>query len=573
MAAAFTRQDLLDLAGLRLFERGLACVDAVADLRLEDGALLATVHDREPYPVRLGVGPEGLSGRCACPEGDGGQWCAHMVAVGLAKLDGVGGGDDGDLGDGAEHPLYDYLSGLDHDTLVDLLVEAAEEDEELGDRLRADAVRHALQSAAQRVAEGEGELRDIPELNHLVVAAMSPDWALDTSGAQRYAEQVEGVVELIGAVLDADQAAAALHLCEQAIGRFRALAGTAADPSSEELAAGAEGLAQLHLEACESAGAPAPALGRWLAECHATQELGVPCGLDAYGKLLGEAGLAAYADALTTAWAARAPERSDYTLTRRMEQLYAVVGDTDALVDVLATDLGSPGRYLRIAEVLAAAGRADDALAWAERGLAATPDGRAHDERLLTFAVDHHQRAGRGGEAVALRRRQFSARPGADEFRALQAAALAAAGADGWSEQRAWALGELRERAARRSARSWESPAAPLIDLLVAVGDLDGAWEAAIAFAAGHPALLRLARLRAAAHPADAVPVFRAEVDLQIEGRSRESFRAAVDWIERIRDLYQQLGTPEATGRLLAEIRGTHAAQGSLLAELDARGL
>jgi len=561
MAAAFTRQDLLDLAGPHLFERGLACVDAVAELRLQDGALLATVHGREPCLVRLGVGPEGLSGRCACPEGDSGQWCEHMVAVGLAKLDGVGGSDDGDDGDrvagGEDHPLYEYLSGLDHDTLVDLLIEAAEDDEELGDRLRADAGRHTLQAAAQRVAVGE--LSDIPELIQVVAAAMSPDWPLDALGTRRYAEQVEGVVELIGAVLDADLAAAALYLCEQAIGQFRSLAGTA-DRSSEELAAAAEGLAQLHLEACESAGAPSLPLGRWLAECHATPDLGVPYGLDAYDKLLGETGLAAYADALTTAWSGRAAGGSDHTLARRMEQLHAVLGDTDALVDVLAGDLTSPGRYLRIAEALAAADRLTDALAWAERGLAATPDGRAHDERLLAFAVAHYELTGRGGEAVALRR---------DQFRALQAAA----GADGWPEQRAWALGELRERAARPTARSWENPAAPLIDLLVADGDLDGAWEAATAFAAGHPALLRLAQLRAAAHPADAVPVYRAEVDLQIEGMSRESFRAAVDWIARLRELYQQLGTPEETGRLVEEIRGTHGTQGSLLAELDARGL
>ena len=549
MAAAFTRQDLLDLAGPRLFEQGQAQVDAVSGLRLQDGALLATVHGPVPYLVRLGVGAEGLSGRCECAQGGGeGRWCEHLVAVGLAKLDGVGADEDEPQ---EEHPLYDYLSGLDHAALVDLLIEAADEDEELGDRLRADSVRSALRSAGRRVAEeGLTGAYDLSDLVRVIGAAMTPDG------------QLQDVIELIGTVLDAGGSTAAVFLAQRVIDQ---LGSVVADGSPELLSGKAKELAELHLEACEADGVADPLpLADWLARCHTAPDLGAPLGLDAYVDLLGEAGLARYAAVLSAEWAKRPAGTRDYTLGYRMEELHEVLGDTDALVEVLATDLTSPARYLRIAEALAAAGRVADAFVWAERGLAATPEGRAHDDRLLAFAAHH------GGDAVALSREQFQRRPGLAEFRALQEAA----GPDAWPGQRTWALGELRDRAATSSARSWENPSAPLIELLVADGDLDAAWEAATTFAAKHhPTLLRLARLRATTHPADAVPVYRAELDQQIEARTRESYRAAIDCLTRLRDLYGQLGTPEEGDRLLGEIRATHRTNGSLLAELEAHGL
>jgi hypothetical protein len=53
-----------------------------------------------------------------------------------------------------------------------------------------------------------------------------------------------------------------------------------------------------------------------------------------------------------------------------MERLVKAEGDVDALVTLYAQGLDPSGAtHLRIAEELESAGRADEALAWAERGL------------------------------------------------------------------------------------------------------------------------------------------------------------------------------------------------------------
>ena len=54
-----------------------------------------------------------------------------------------------------------------------------------------------------------------------------------------------------------------------------------------------------------------------------------------------------------------------------MESLARVSGDIDELVAIKAKDLSSAYQFLRIAEILLGAGRKDEALTWAERGLTA----------------------------------------------------------------------------------------------------------------------------------------------------------------------------------------------------------
>jgi tetratricopeptide (TPR) repeat protein len=455
-------------------------------------------------------------------------------------------------------PLPGYLAGLDHAALVGLLLEAAATDQELGERLRSAAVRAGLREAGT----------DPVAVEAAVDAALRPVGPLDGPGARLYAEQVGVVVGVLRRILADGGADLVVRLAQQAVERFGAAA-VRADDSSGELGAIAEDLAELHLDACREGRPDAAELAGWLAERHLkVDQEDVPFGIDAYAQVLGDSGLDAYSSTLTIVWdqpeAAGSP-----ALAHRLEALHAARGDIDALVAVLAADLRHPSRHLRIAELLAAEGRVAEAVDWAERGLAAAPTGRGPDVLLLAFLAEHYGAVGRGDEAVARLREQFQRRPDHDAYLALAAAAPP----ESRSEQRAWALSELHRRAARPTTRSWENPASPLIEFLVADGDLDAAWAAARQYAVPHRALLRLAQLRAATHPADAVPVYRQEIDNQIEEQSRESFRAAVGWIVRLGDLYRQLGTPDEAGRLVAEIRALHHTKGSLMTELDARGL
>ena len=454
-------------------------------------------------------------------------------------------------------PLPRYLAGLGHGALVGLLLEAAAEDQGLGERLRSVAVRAALRGAGS----------DPAVLEAAVDTALRPVGGLDRPGTRLYAEQVAAVVGFLRSTLAGGDAALVVRLAQRAVEQVGA-ATARADDSSGELGATAEDLAELHLDACREGRPDEAELGEWLAERHLTADQDIPYGIDSYAQILGDRGLDAYSSTLTIVWD-QPGTAGGPALARRLEDLHTARGDTDARVAVLAADLGHPSRHLRIAELLAAEGRVAEAVDWAERGIAASPAGRGPDAPLLAFLAEHYGAVGRRDEAVALLREQFQRRPDHDAYRAL---AAAAAPGDG-SEQREWALAELHRRAARPTTRSWENPASPLIEFLVADGDLDAAWAAARQYAVPHRALLRLAQLRAATHPADAVPVYRQEIDNQIEEQSRESFRAAAGWTVRLRDLYRQLGAQEQGMRVVAEIRALHRTQGSLMAEFDTRGL
>lgn len=95
-------------------------------------------------------------------------------------------------------------------------------------------------------------------------------------------------------------------------------------------------------------------------------------GAGTYGEALGDQGMADYRRLITEAWQ-RNPTGHERFL---LHDVLQATGDVDALIDLYAADLGPRGRtHLMIAQELDRAGRADEALDWAERGLRETADG------------------------------------------------------------------------------------------------------------------------------------------------------------------------------------------------------
>jgi uncharacterized Zn finger protein len=84
-----TRDMLLDAAGRVYFERGEEYFDmgAVQAVRERDGIIRATVHGTQPYKVGLMLSAGEMDGKCACPLGQNGEFCKHLVATGLAYIE------------------------------------------------------------------------------------------------------------------------------------------------------------------------------------------------------------------------------------------------------------------------------------------------------------------------------------------------------------------------------------------------------------------------------------------------------------------------------------------------------
>ena len=139
----YTVDDVLALAGQASYDRGVDYIERVTGLAFDGGRVTAAVEGTAEYEVELRV-EGGLEGYCDCPHSGEGNFCKHCVAVALVFLYHA---EHGTLvtvaGEtGTSGGLAEYLAGLEHSELVDLLLEAAERDPLLGLQLtlRAAAV-------------------------------------------------------------------------------------------------------------------------------------------------------------------------------------------------------------------------------------------------------------------------------------------------------------------------------------------------------------------------------------------------------------------------------------------------
>ena len=139
---AITRAALKKLAGDVYFERGVDYYDAgtVVQLRVGNDGITARVQGSEliPYLVRFWHEKQKLQWGCACPLGDEGAFCKHVVATGLAyragdEVDNLD--SEPDNADALEE-IRQLLKLLDPPALEDLITQQALWDERLLAELR-----------------------------------------------------------------------------------------------------------------------------------------------------------------------------------------------------------------------------------------------------------------------------------------------------------------------------------------------------------------------------------------------------------------------------------------------------
>ena len=137
--AEFTVAELHDRAGDKAFQsagQGIADMDGphedewslYSTITLDDGQELETIlHHRAGKP---------LSGDCTCPEAHGMALCTHLVWVGLAHL-GLN-APPGEALNAETTPaseLHPWLATLRQDQLIELIIEAADDNREYRRRL------------------------------------------------------------------------------------------------------------------------------------------------------------------------------------------------------------------------------------------------------------------------------------------------------------------------------------------------------------------------------------------------------------------------------------------------------
>jgi uncharacterized Zn finger protein len=583
LAAVLGRDTLRRLAGPTWFERGerYAADGAVSALVEDGGVVVARVLGTSAYRVRLWVDGSALGFACSCPLGREGACCKHCVAVGLVWSAG------GEQATGGEprasvttmDQVRAHLAGQSKDALVELLVAQAMGDERLHRRLLLEATRPAEPGVASAAGPSVASMRA-----WIDQAARLNDF-LDEDEAEDYAAGVEDVVDALERQLEDGHSAAVVELVEHAIDMVESSM-SYVDDSGGDVGGVLGRLAELHLAACEQADLDPVALAErlFLRELNGESDTFFEA-LHGYAEALGPAGLAAYRKLAEAQWeqmALRAKGAADYMvdhrrwrITHMMETLARVEGDVDGLVAVIARDLSHAYAYLRVAEVLREAGRDDEALQWAERGMAAFPEPRA-DSRLREFLAEQYHQRGRHDDAVGLVWEAFSAAPSLGAYQTLRQHVERAGQWPAWRER---ALARLREHVATlregRGVDRWAMVGrdhSELVRVLLWEGEVEAAWAEARAGECAPALWLELADRRAGEHPEEVLPVYQRAVGGLLAQTGNDVYERAVELLRKVQELLHRLGREAEFASQIASIRTTQRRKRNLMKLLDAAG-
>ena len=551
-----TEAKLRALAGERSFERGLAYVDAVSGVEAGDGWIRASVRGTERYEVELLLGGHRKPrGTCDCPYGQEGNFCKHLVALGLTVV-----GQEAGLSRhrtsarGRARCLEAWLTGLSRDDLIALVREEIAEDRQLRRRLELRAA-----SARGDLAEVRSRIREL-----LDIGPFAQYGYVEYADARAYAEQARQAVSAIRSLTASDRATDAMALAREAIGMLTAVVESVDDSDGRLGQVGAD-LADAHHDACREAHPDLEELAHWLVT-QALDDAADLFDIDPldYEDLLGDQGMVTLRKHATEAWKAH---RSGWAEKHLMQRLAKAGRDIDTVIAVHAADLAPDGQtHLLIARELDTAGRTAEALEWAERGIRETEDLATVDTGLVDHLADRYTRTDRLTDAVTLRRDHFAARHTLLTYRQLRAAAQAA---DRWPAERENALDLLRADAERTGTHGGRV----LVDALLDDKDVDAARQAAGEHGAHDGQWLTLADQSRPTRPADALTVYLRLAARLTRETGNHAYEQLVSLLLSIRDCHRRLGTPDDFTAYVTDLRASQKRKRNLMRLMDEHGL
>ena len=552
----FTEADLRDLAGSASFGRGRGYLGQVTDLDITDTGITATVSGTDDYAVWLAPGDQELRWSCSCPAARDGLFCKHCVAVGLTVLGPAAGVREQVTATRARRGGVEaWLESLSREDLLAELRGLVRDDRGLRRRFEL------------RAAAASGDALSIRRSARALVTPLRGGY-LAYDEADAYADGVYEAAAAIDGLAKAGAGEQAIAAAREAIAEL-GLALERLDDSNGAVGSAARELLAAHLRACQAEPPEPAALAGYLAGLVLDDPWGLAPELSDYAGLLGASGLARLRDRITAAGAD--PEQ----LAGRtvLESLLRAEGNVDGLVALRAAHLDDFGfGHLAIAQELDRAGREDDALAWAERGLreAARPG-----SPLVEYLADRYAGAGRAADLLTLRRDRFAADRTLAGYQRLRQAAMAAGR---WPAQREPALALLAAdaqvpRPRLPGALEWAGPV--LVDALLDEGQADAAWAAAARtpLATSPGQWLRLADLAAAERPADALAVYRRLVEPLRAHTGDKVYEQVTRLLRAARGCHQALGTTAEFEDYLAGFRADQKRKPNLMRMLDRSGL
>jgi hypothetical protein len=426
--------------------------------------------------------------------------------------------------------------------------------------MTVDELREVVSAAVDRHGDVERQVRliaargagDLAQLRAEVDRGLRTRRFLDYGESAGWAQAARPIVAELEKAVDESPSLALVELLQRAVGHVVKVI-MHADDSDGLIGDLARELLALHARACDAGVADPVELAAWMVCFGFDEQDFFEVDPVRYASALGEAGLAAYRDAVD---ARRAGD--SFAVRHARERLAILDRDVDALVRLLGGDLTTPYQYIRVAEAMRELGLDDEALAWAKRGMVQTSGWQVSQLYDLACDVQREEPI----EVLALRRAQHGRMPSLSTYRALRTAAEAL---DAWP---------LEQEAARVVLQ--RADARGFVDALLGDDEVELAWRAALAAprdALGSDLWLRLAERREHDRPADALAVYQRIADEVLEQADRRAYRSAARILQRARAAARPAGELDAFAEYLTGVRERYRRRPRLIAILDKAGL
>lgn len=551
VAMALSEIALLKAAGDLSYARGEDYVHDVRGLAVTATSAQASVQGTQVYRVELDFAGRQPVGSCTCPHAADGYFCKHLVAVGLAVID----GGTANEAASAASALEPFVYAMDVDELRELVLAVAERDGELR---RVLEVRAAATTDDDSTAKAEFEALVRNALEHIEFVDYRESYSVSEIAANVLDELEihlnEGSAEIVRPAL--------LH----AVTLLRSITENA-DDSSGSIGGQCERAAELYVQACRL-GAPDPVdLARWLVAFRATSPGWPTLALGDFADAFDDKALETYREAVAhlDRQCAGQDRWSRFEVDAMLLELADHDGDVDRAIELL--DEREHPQFGQIIARLRAAGRDDEVTEWIDRAVA---DGRVggpgggNDYWLSPSAVaESYREAGRIEDAIAVLRADFVRNPAVQAYRSLLDFADAV---DCAEIERAWAFGHAREVAGGADA------GAVLVLLCLSEGDADGAWEAADLYGPGR-AWRELATHGAKARPVAAADLYLPQLENDLQRPNTKLYPGIAATLATMATLYEKGGRGADFALFIAKIRQDYGRRPSLMKALQAKRL
>ena len=297
---------------------------------------------------------------------------------------------------------------------------------------------------------------------------------LDYGESAGWARAAQPIVAELDNAVDASPSRELVELLQRAVGHVVKVI-MHADDSDGLIGDLARELLALHARACDAGVADPVELAAWMVRFGFDDQDFFEVDPVRYASALGEAGLAAYRDAV----GARR-DGDSFAVRYARERLAILDRDVDAIVRLLGGDLTTPYQFIRVAEAMRELGLDDEALAWAKRGIAQTSGWQV--AQLYDLACDVHDARGSRSRCSRCGARSTS---GCRRHPPTARCGAAAEALDAWP---------LEQDAARATLQ--RADARGFVDALLGDDELELAWSGGPGSSAGRARVRPVAAAR-----------------------------------------------------------------------------